>query len=282
MPVIVGDSVTGIQGIGKDISQLKKSNEKLERQAERLNSIFESVTQPFIVIDKKWRYAYVNKIFTSGLGKDTSYFIGKSIWEIFPEAIGSRFYNECHEVVRTGRSAHFDEYIPMFDVTLTYNIYPFPDGITVFFMDITKQKEVESELQKLSLVASKTTNGVVLMDAEGKIEWVNDGFTKLTGYSKQEALGRIPSELLQGPGSDPEAEKRIRDSYKKGVPFSEEVLNFKKNGERFWMHFEITPIFDENGNLTSFVSIETDITELKKKKKKLPCLPKTCLPTTAI
>ncbi|MCX2740305.1 PAS domain-containing sensor histidine kinase [Pontibacter anaerobius] len=135
--------------------------------------------------------------------------------------------------------------------------------------DITEQKSIQRENEKLSLVASKTVNGVVIMNPAGKIEWVNDGFCRLTGYDRHEVVGHIPSELLQGSGTDPKTSKRIRSKYESRKPFSEEVLNYRKTGEKIWFYIDVTPIFDQEGNLQNYIAIETDITEKKEAEEKL-------------
>jgi PAS domain-containing protein len=93
-----------------------------------------------------------------------------------------------------------------------------------------KLKVQEGEARKLALVASRTDNAVVLTDARGCIEWVNDGFVKMTGRTLDEVSGRTPGSFLQGPESDLNTVAYMRAQIATGLGFCAEVLNYHKNG----------------------------------------------------
>tara|TARA_R110000868_G_scaffold304437_17_gene565323 strand:- start:54649 stop:59295 length:4647 start_codon:yes stop_codon:yes gene_type:complete len=120
------------------------------------------------------------------------------------------------------------------------------------------------ELQLLSMVAKQAHNGVIITDAEGRIEWVNKAFTNLTGYSLSESFGRKPGHFLQGKNTDPDAEHRISTKLKSLIPFQEEVLNYTKSGEEYWIKLDISPVFDSDGHPSKFIAIQEDITERKR------------------
>lgn len=103
---------------------------------------------------------------------------------------------------------------------------------------------------------------VIVTDANRRIQWVNDGFLQITGYSFQEVLGRKPGDLLQGPLSEPEVVKRIRRGLDGHIPLVEEITNYRKNGEAYICRLVIHPIFDQEHNLTNFIAIEADKGEL--------------------
>ena len=130
--------------------------------------------------------------------------------------------------------------------------------------DITKQKEAELELENLSLVASKTDNAVIISDKDGHIEWVNQGFVKITEYTLEEVKGKKPGDFLQGPDTREEDVLAIRRGLKSEKPFTAEIYNYSKSGREYWLSLSITPIFDEFGLVEKFVAIERDITESKK------------------
>lgn len=127
----------------------------------------------------------------------------------------------------------------------------------------------EEELKLLSLVASKTSNAVIIMNANSQIEWVNAGFTKIFGYKIGEIIGKKPREILQGPESDPETLKKILAHTSQAKGFNAEVINYHKNGTKKWLKLVINPVFDDDGKLTNFIAIETDITDNKIIQKEL-------------
>ncbi len=130
-------------------------------------------------------------------------------------------------------------------------------------------KKSESMARKLALVASRTDNAVIITDAEGRIEWVNEGFTRISGYSPEEALGRKPGLLLQGPESDPVTIAMMRERISAGIGFQCELVNYGKSGRKYWAAIEVQPIRDESGQLTNFMAVESDITERKRAERRM-------------
>ena len=135
--------------------------------------------------------------------------------------------------------------------------------VVKFATDITSQIKQQEEFQLLSLVANETDNSVIITDVAGCIEYVNPGFTKLTGYTKDEVLGKRPGNVLQGPHTDRDTVGRIRHNIAKREPFYEEILNYKKSGQPHWISLAINPVFDESGKLARFVSIQANINDTK-------------------
>ena len=270
LPVYLRGAVIGVQGIAKDITETVYAQKLIRDHSEQLRRILESVTEPFFALDADWKYTFANQAHCNFLGVTPDCLEGRNIWELYPRTVQTEFYRKCQEVVLTGRPAYLEESYP-FDnnITLRYSIFPFEGGIAINFIDITAQIGLKREMEKLSLVASKTINGVVIMNPEGRIEWVNDGFTRLTGYTREEAIGLLPSKLLQGNDTRPETEQYIRQKYQEQVYFTTEVLNYHKNGEPYWVNIDVTPIRNEEDKLVNYVAIQTDITEKKKAEAEL-------------
>ncbi len=141
------------------------------------------------------------------------------------------------------------------------------DGTLVwrgFMHDVTEQKQMDLELQKLSLIAEKTSNAVVITDANGCITWVNDGFTRISGYKIEEVIGKKPGSVLQCENTNPDSVALFRENIAKQIGFTIEILNRSKNGQDYWVEMEVQPLF-HNETLTGFMAIETDTTERKSK-----------------
>ncbi|MBC2594115.1 PAS domain-containing protein [Ruficoccus amylovorans] len=121
--------------------------------------------------------------------------------------------------------------------------------------------EAQHLTRRLSMVAARTINGVAITDAEGRIEWVNEGFTRITGYTLHECRGRKPGDFLQGKDTDPVAVDLMRTGIRSQSGFNVEILNYNKNGTPYWVSIETQPIHDDQGRLSGFMAIEADITE---------------------
>lgn len=135
--------------------------------------------------------------------------------------------------------------------------------------DITEQKRSLKEIEKLSLVASKTHNSVIITDPEGKIEWVNQAFNDLTEYTAEEAKGVKPGLLLQGPETNKSTVKRISENLKSYQEITEEILNYTKSGRKYWIRLSISPVFDNAKVLNHFIAVMLDITEQKEFETKI-------------
>ncbi|MCI4669781.1 MAG: response regulator [Bacteroidia bacterium] len=149
------------------------------------------------------------------------------------------------------------------EIWLKILIAPLENGVSLTLSDITQKKQNEERLEFLSLVANNTDNGVVIADRHGKIEWINNGFTKITGYQLNEVIGKKPGSILQGPKTNPETVRTIRAKIKSKKPFSQEILNYNKNGEPYWVTMHITPILDEEGEISRLIALESDVTQQK-------------------
>ncbi len=128
-------------------------------------------------------------------------------------------------------------------------------------LDITEERAVRHQTERLAAVASRTQNGVVVTDADGHIIWVNDGFTRITGYAAEEVIGQRPGAVLQGPDTDPECRARMAAAIATGRPFDEVVLNYAKEGRQYWVRIEAQPDVDPSGAITGYLAIEADVTE---------------------
>ena len=127
----------------------------------------------------------------------------------------------------------------------------------------------EAESSKLALIAARTDNAVVLTDAQGLVEWVNEGFVRITGYTLAEIRGKKPGSLLQGPETDPQTIAYTRQQLRQGKGFRTEILNYGKSGRKYWLTVEVQPIRDAAGRITNYMAIEADITEQREAKRRL-------------
>lgn len=165
---------------------------------------------------------------------------------------------EFRRVSKDGRSVWIQaSYNPILDM----NGRPFK--VVKYATDVTEQVEQRQKFNILSLVADGTDNSVIITDAQGNIEYTNPGFTNLSGYTAEEALGRKPGSFLQGPETSQTTINRIRDFLHRGVPFYEEILNYTKAGDPYWISLAINPICDPNGKVERFVSVQANVTATK-------------------
>lgn len=142
---------------------------------------------------------------------------------------------------------------------------PFYTGIV---RDITDRKTAEEQLHKLSIIPEQSPSSIVVTDIKGNIEYVNPKFSDLTGYSSDEVMGKNPRILKSGKTSQEEY-AQLWETITSGAEWHGEFHNRKKSGELFWEAASISPIKDQDGNITNFIAIKEDITERKRMEDEL-------------
>lgn len=135
-------------------------------------------------------------------------------------------------------------------------------ALVVIGHDITTRKKDEENIRKLSKAVEQSPVTIVITDIHGNIEFVNPAFTRLTGYTPAEVMGKNPRILRTGKTS-PETHIQLWQTISGGKKWEGELYNKKKNGEGFVEHAVISPIFNQEGKITHYMAIKDDITAKK-------------------
>jgi len=125
---------------------------------------------------------------------------------------------------------------------------------------LEKIKQSELELAKLSLIATKTKNGVIISDKYGRVEWVNDAFVEMSGWRLDEILGRKPKDFLRKPNQKDEILDILSDKLQRKEVVQCTLINYKKDGTLYYNKLEIIPVFNDQVEHTNFIAIQRDIT----------------------
>jgi PAS domain S-box-containing protein len=139
-------------------------------------------------------------------------------------------------------------------------------GGVVMFNDFTQGREERQHFVLLSRVVQQTADSVILTDRQGVIQYVNPAFEVTTGYGRDEVLGQTPRILKSGL-HDAEFYRQMWAQFAHGLTFKGMVINRKKTGELYWAQQTITSMRDEADNVTHFISVSQDITEIRKKQE---------------
>lgn len=266
--------IVGVSTIGRDITKRKR----IEEQLRKLSTAVEQSPVAVVITDPLGNIEYVNPKFTSITGYSPEEVLGKNPRILKSGEKSPEEYRILWDTITSGREWRGEFHNRKKNGELYWesaSISPIKDArgnITHFVAvkeDITSLKEFREELARLSLVASRTDNAVIITDRDGIIEWVNEGFVHLTGYTLPEVAGKKPGQVLQGPLSDRATINRMREFLRARKAFREEILNYHKDGHTYWVSIDATPIFNDAGELVRFISIESDITDRKRSQEAL-------------
>ena len=144
------------------------------------------------------------------------------------------------------------------------SIDPGSQEIILTSHNINELRRSRERLKELAIVASNTTDYIIITDNKGLITWVNKAYENQTGYKRSEVKGLDPAQLICGPDTDYATIGNIYEDCKAKKVVQAEILCYKKNGESYWVDLKITPVFDDKGKCTNFIAIERDITLRKK------------------
>lgn len=246
------------------------------KQREFINQTLEQAIDAVVAIDNHNCVTIFNKAAETLWGYTRDEVLGKNVKMLVPVDIQSQHDHLIHQNRETGidKIVGKSREVPIYrkDGSMRYGNLALSrinlngeKHYTSFVRDVTEEVRRRKEFETLSLVANKTDNSVVITDAEGKIEYVNPGFTKLTGYVLEQCRGKAPGSLLQGPDTSEETRRNIRAKLDAREAFYDEILNYDANGNSYWISLAINPVLNEDGELEKFISIQANITDTKLK-----------------
>jgi two-component system sensor histidine kinase/response regulator len=242
--------------------------EALVASENRMRRRIDLLSEVVFETDAEGRFIFLNQAWTRCLGHPVEHAIGLRAAQFVVPADQPRYESVIRRAALSApgerqplRLRRANGSVAWMEISVT----PLADGgIVGALHDVSAIHRAESEVVKLSLVASETDNLVIITDRDGLTEWVNDSFVRRTGYTLQDLIGLKPGKLLQGPDTDPETIEHIRRGVSAGRAVEAEILNYSKSGEAYWVRLHITPIRDSTGAVERFVSVQADSTEQRR------------------
>ena len=256
-----------VMGYGLNTTSIKQTESKLINMSFAVRDAMDGIA----LLDAKGNYTYLNQAHVNMFGyKDEKELIGKS-WHVLYEKeeiarIETKIFPRIEKNGRwagrtTGRSKT-GEFIYQ-EITLS----SLPNGgLICICRDKTQERIQEHKIERAAIVADNTSSVIMITDPQIRIQWVNKAFSRLTGYTFEEVIGKDPS-FLHGPETNKKEIKKLWGRLKGKKGFTAEILNYTKNGKKYWMQINATPIFNEENELDSWVYVENDITQLKQEQE---------------
>jgi PAS domain S-box-containing protein len=257
--------------IGRNVNDKILAEQKLSENQQRVQTIVDNVALSFILFDTTGKILAFNRrmeerlLFVTGKkvkeGLNIREFLlenyGKDFQENFPRVLkGERVVAERKIISHHGHEFWTEaSYNPVFDEKKQVT------AVAMVLSDITEKKKTEEEIKKLSLVATHTSNSIMICNSERKIEWVNQGFSELSGFTSAEAIGKDALRVLFGDKTDWKSIAGIIAGIQNKKEIRETLISYTKEGSPIWIDLIISPVFDSENNLSHYIAIGTDVTD---------------------
>jgi PAS domain S-box-containing protein/putative nucleotidyltransferase with HDIG domain len=260
----------------RDVTERKQAQAEQERLANDIRLLLESTGEGIYGVDLEGRCTFINHAGAELIGHTLQEVLGQDMHLLthHTRPDGSPYpVAECpiHRTFQTGQDCHVDSDVFWRKDGTTfpaeYAAYPIVEdgvirGAVVTFSDITERRQAEERLRLQSAAMESAANAIVITDRDGSITWVNPAFTHLTGYLPAEALGQNPR-LLKSGLQDQSFYQRLWDTILAGEVWRGEIINRRKDASLYVEEMTVTPVRDERGAISHFVSIKHDITARK-------------------
>lgn len=286
--IVLRQRVQHLLKAGRVMAELRASTDAAQASRQQVTNILERIGDGFFALDNEWRFTYINHHAQLLLQKTRSQLIGKSIWDEFPEAVGSTFDREYRQARAQQIAVAFEEFYPPLNTWFAVHAYPAQDGLSVYFQNITDRKRMELQLQQTMQLQQAIFNSanytIISTTVDGTILTFNAAAEKLLGYSAAEVVGKTTPviihdkeevvsrarELTQELGEtiEPGFEVFVAKA-QRGEPTEQEWTYIRKDGSRFPVLLSISAMYDVNGAITGFLGIGSDITERKQAEAQL-------------
>ncbi|WP_339921644.1 PAS domain-containing protein [uncultured Flavobacterium sp.] len=265
-------------GTFQDITKEQNLIHKLELSVEKFSSIFSSANDAIIIIDSSTGIITdCNSRVYELTGYDPAELLGLHNSELFPidkrkgirRFLANQLKNDIHFVNETYLKTKTESNIPVEVASGKKFIVDNHTYLVCFFRNISDRKNVEANLNMLSLAASETTDTIVIANAQGKAIWANKAYLELTGFSLEEVLDQRPGYMSKGPETDPEATAKMRKAIQNKESIKITILNYNKKKKKYWFELNITTVFDNENNFINFVGVGRDVTQRIEKEIEL-------------
>lgn len=269
------DGSTLILEMGIDITERKQAEDKLRLSDAYNRSLLEANPDTMVTITPDGKIGDVNAATEVITGYTREELIGTDFHSYFTNPDKARAGYQ--QVFETGTVRDYELEIQHRDgrvIPVLYHASVFRDekgevaGVFASARDITERKAVEKQLVLLNTALESAANGILVTDKSGRILWANPAFTRITGYSIEETLGQNPRIVKSGE-QDQTFYKNLWDTILAGNVWHGEIINRRKNGNLYYEDQTITPVVDEEGNVTNFIAIMQDITDHKQAEEAL-------------
>ena len=232
--------------------------------------ILERISDAFLILDTAWRVVYLNEKAAQTLGRRREDLLGRDLWAELPEGVGGVFYQAYHRALAEQTPLHIEEYAPTRGRWFENHVYPSPDGLSIFFRDVTERQETKRKLeeseQRYRSLFEHNPDAVYAFDRDGRFLAANPATGAASGYTHEELFEMTFLDLIP-----PEDRARIWERFEAalaGTPQHEDIEILHKSGTRVALQITKIPIL-VRGNVVGVYGIAKNVSEQRETQRQL-------------
>ncbi|RYF44170.1 MAG: EAL domain-containing protein [Comamonadaceae bacterium] len=266
-------AVTAVGGVLQEIAPHGYAHGTLLRHTVSMGGALGS-GEAFTTVDRHGQFSYLNERAEHLLRVRPGELLGRKIWNVFQKAVRLRAEEQFRQALADGKGIELEELDASVSHWLELHGYPFGGGLAVHLRDVTARRKSQEQLMLLEGSIARLNDLVIITEAGPfslpgpRIVFVNDAFERRTGYTREEVIGMTPR-LLQGALTQREGLDQIRSALERWQPVRVDLINYRKNGEPFWVDLDVSPVWDKSRKLTHWVAVGRDISERKSAEEKI-------------
>ena len=257
-----------------EAARAQESAARLEHEASRIRIILESIDDGFYSLDRQWRFVYVNQRAAEAMRQPRAALIGRNLWELFPQAVGSVFQREFERAVRERKMVAIENYSVLTGLWMSVRAYPTEDGLSVFFEDDTAQREAaralrESE-ERLRLATDVGKFGIWDWDmVNNRVTW-SPRLYEFHGLKPDEFAGTVEAfQALVHPADAARMTQAIGTAVETRGEFQAEFRTIQPSGEIRWLLTNGRVVYDEAGKPVRMLGATQDVTQQREGEERL-------------
>lgn len=262
-----GGKIAYWYGSAVDIHATKVAEARERQLANRLQQTLESIGDAVYALDRAWRFTYLNSHAERLLNGENGQLIGKCIWEEFPDAVDGVFDAQFKRALDEQIPVEFEDYYAPYDAWFNVRVFPSPEGITVYFYDITQSRRSERELRRQAALLNRAQDAIIVRDLDHVILFWNKAAERIYGWSAEEAIGTQISTLIY---NDAEPFFNATQQVIEQGEWTGQLVQRHRSGKQIIVQGRWSLINEEDSDVPpTIMVINTDITEQKHMEERL-------------
>lgn len=263
---IVSDLAFGIQTL-RLYDQQAKTERSLQESRETMRALLNSPPDFAYLLGLDGIILALNDNAAQIFKRASDELIGKNVFDLLPKRVSEYRRKKMEMAVNLGKPFQFEDETRK--RRFSHSLFPIYNDqgvlyrMSIFTRDITREKQLENESRRLTAAIEQSPESVIITDKKGVIQYVNPGFEKTTGYTREEAIGKNPR-FLQSGKHDRGFYENMWKTLSQGRIWKGELINRRKDGTLIEEGASISPVKDDFGNVIHYVAVKLDITEQKK------------------